>query len=347
MITIDCEVGSFTFTEHVNIIGGVESVGYDSGTHKSHFYSLLEDQQRLKRLKSNKKIHFVNSLESFNSLDITLSSDHCIIADELNFDPNGLDKLFRKVRAGNAFLIAIGRMYIKQFEYSVDAIWKLERDMNKFNISRVFENVIRHNLIVKTVACEDSASIAAIYSELLDCDVFSVNSRSAFLSYCKKDNIFIIADKPKFGQELLNLIYMSHIKNKPTKTIILYLIDGFEEIICELANLDSSTLLSENFFDKEYYYEELAKQEPLWNKKKVAASIFALHSKYNFNDSRIVRNLIDFYKGNGVLDFDNCYCINIDSNLHLVYNNYDNDKSIIMDSLKKSILNTGSESHIF
>lgn len=115
-------------------------VGFQSGTHKTHLFKLLEDQQRLGRLHSNKKVHFVETLESFNTLNVLLTSDDCLIADELNFSASGLDLLFQKVRDANAYLIAIGRIYIKQFEYSVDAIYQIERDGNRFVLKRAFHH---------------------------------------------------------------------------------------------------------------------------------------------------------------------------------------------------------------
>lgn len=310
MIEINCDILNFTFSDHISIIGGTDDVGFQSGTHKTHLFKLLEDQQRLGRMHSNKKVHFIETLESFNTLNVLLTSDDCLIADELNFSASGLDLLFQKVRDANAYLIAIGRIYIKQFEYSVDAIYQIERDGNRFALKRAFQNVNSQLSEINHVICEDSSAVAAIYSETLECDVKSAGSRSNFFRILEKGVTLLIADKPKFGSELLNLLYLIKTKKSSVEQLVLFLPTCFEEIICEVGNVNQNSYNIDDYFDFEMYYEKLASQIPEWNKRKVASSIFTLHENYDFATSGIIRDLHNFYKNLEVQDASRCYTIN-------------------------------------
>ena len=72
--------------------------------------------------------------------------------------------------------------------------------------SRYFQNTDQVELMPDIVACEDSTSIAAIYSGMLDTEVHPAFGRSNFFRIIKENQIaFIIADKPKFGSDLLKM----------------------------------------------------------------------------------------------------------------------------------------------
>ncbi|MDD7332930.1 MAG: hypothetical protein PUG70_00885 [Lachnospiraceae bacterium] len=311
MIRIKCEVLDFSFEDHISIIGNSDGLLFDSGTYKSFLYQSLYDQQKLNKLESNCNVHFIDSPYVLSGIE--LKSSDCIVIDEANFAPEGLNELMQSVRKGNAYLIAIGRIYVKQFEYSVDSIYTFEMKNGMFAMHKYFENAIVQKNICDVVVCEDSSVVAALYSKVINDDVVSANGRSNFYRNIKQsNNAFLIADKPKFGQELLYLIYRIKNSNSCVKKLLLFLPSCFEEIICEVARLTSFDYECSNSFDLEMYYEKIACEKLGWDKRKVAKSFFLLETKYDFLSSKILKDLQLFYSNMPVQEEKYYYEIAID-----------------------------------
>ena len=83
----------------------------------------------------------------------------------------------------------------------VSEVLDYSRDHHHFTLEHAFSNTKQQNSDCKAVICEDSSAIAAVFSELLDCDVIPAGSRSDFYRHLAAGSNFLIADKPKFGQE--------------------------------------------------------------------------------------------------------------------------------------------------
>lgn len=133
MIKFEVMGNIYTFTKHVNVIGGTDGMGFNSGTCKTYFYRRLVEEQLLGRIVTSNKIFLAQSPYAWSG--IQLSSNYCVIIDEANFAPRELINLFEAVRKANAYLVVIGRMHVKQLVYSVDSIFKLNDD---FSLSQVF-----------------------------------------------------------------------------------------------------------------------------------------------------------------------------------------------------------------
>lgn len=308
MISIDCDVLHVCFDDHVNVIGSKDGLIFDSGTRKSFLFEMLKEQQVLKKLKSNCSIRFADS--PYVLAGISLKGNDCIVIDEANFAPKEFDQLFQQVREANAYLIVIGRMYIKQLEYSVDAIYQFSYENGIFEIERAFHNVNSHKENIKLITCEDSTAVASVYTEVLEQDVIPARGRSNFFKYIKsKDTVFVVADKPKFGAELLNLIYRCKTFTSAVNKILLFLPSCFEEIVCELYGLTTGETSA---FDLEEYFEDLASKECGWDKDNTALSVKKVRVSADFCDSYILHELKDFYEGKELDSSLRCYNVNLD-----------------------------------
>lgn len=317
MIEIKCDICTLQLKNHVTLLGSEDGVVFDSATHKTHLFKLLQQQQTSKRLVCTKNVRFVS--DPYVLHDLTLSSSDCIIIDEFNYAPSEFSDLLLEVRRANAWLVVIGRLFIKQLEYSVDSILVFHMDeSNHVTFNEYFQNAERLDLAPDIVACEDSTMVAAIYSTVLETNVEPASSRSSFFKTINENELpFIIADKSKFGADLLNLIYLIKNKNNNIKFLILFCSACFEEILCEVTGLDVGSVENalEHTFDSEKFYETAANALPMWSKQNVTKSLIALQREYTFSrtTSSVLNDLFLFYNNECVLNPSRCYVINIDN----------------------------------
>ena len=303
MVEIKCDILECAFVEHINIIGSYDGLIYDSGTCKSFLFESLRDQQIQHKLKSNCNIRFVDSPYTLSGLQLNQSD--CIVIDEANFAPEEIDQLLHAIRQVNAYFIVIGRLFVKQLEYSVDAIWQMRYTNDVFELSKAFDNVQSCDKYCNIIACEDSTPVASIYADILGEDVIPVRGRSNFYKYIKNEFVaFIIADKPKFGQELLNLIYRAMSGKSKTKYLVLFLPSCFEEIVCELGGIEKHANL-----DTSFDFEELAMKDCDWNKNNTVESVRSLRFNCDISKSLILSDLYKFYYGHNVNNCSRCYVV--------------------------------------
>lgn len=310
MIRIASDAFDFECGEHVIILGNMDGLIFDSGTYKSFLFATLVHAQNSNRLKSNCRVRLVDS--PYTLADVALNSADCVIIDELNFAPNEVNLLLDTVRRANAYLIVIGRIFIKQLEYSVDAIFTFRYSENKFTVRQYFLNSHSQPFHADIAACEDSTSVAGVYSRALGDEVVPVRGRSHFFKFVKKyGTAFLIADKPKFGQDLLDIIYRAKAGDSGIRHLVLFLPDCFEEIVCEVAGAVS---LEEeiDYFDREQYYERLAETITQWNKSNVTKSVADICDMFDMGSSEILKDLERYYHQMEVLDDSRCYVIDLD-----------------------------------
>lgn len=292
--------------------GADDGLCFDSATYKSYLYKHLVLLQSDNALHSNANIILEDRPK--NAVGLTITSNDCLIIDELNYAPNDLNTILKKVKAANAYLIAIGRLFVKQFECSVDAIYSFRFCENEMGVEfkRTFSNVAQTSKCANLVTCEDSAPIATLYSSLLETDVIPAFGRSRFYSIIKNEHVaLIIADKPKFGQDLLSLLY--RLQNSSIDTLLLFCPECFEEILCEVCHADVTKYEISKFFDTELFFEEVATNISTWNKKKLAKSIEQLlMQQTHFEESGIMQNLKKFYDNEMVMQDKYCYEIHLD-----------------------------------
>ena len=315
MIKIECDIFHLCTEDHVIILGAEDGLVFDSGTHKSHFITELIRYRNNRKIVSNCVLIIEDTVDNLIGFEFT--EKHCIVIDEANFAPHDLEDLFERIRAANAYLMIVGRICIKQLECSVDAIYLLKYHGGNFYTRRLFSNVSQIDRTPDQIACEDNVAIANVYAEALEVDnVVPVCGRGNFYKYIRKyANPMIIADKPKFGQNLLTLLYMLKINHTDTRNLILFLPDCFEEIICELAadNIEAKLCSSDNVFDKELFYEMLAKQVTCWDKHHVTRSMKELRKCLDFSDSEILKDLCNLYYCRTVTNASRCYLIELDN----------------------------------
>lgn len=306
-IELKGDIIDFKSEFHINVIEGSINRLSDSATYKTFLFSSLSSAYENRQISSNCELFFDLTMRGVSSH--LLTSNSCLILDEANYEPRELDKLLQLVRQTGCYLIMIGRMYIKQLEYSVDAMWHVVYDGKRFRL----EQLLKPNANDKTystVACEDSTSVAAIYTECLLRETIPVFGRSNFFKVVKKNynNCLLIADRAKFGPELLNLVLK--IRDKLVLNEIeldLYLPQCFEEICLELVD-EVPKVLDPQFFDYEEFFEnQLSDILNDWNKSNLTRSILQLRSHYDFNKSRIILDLKDIVDGTSNSKFNMFY----------------------------------------
>lgn len=316
MISIKSAVFNFSSENHINILGSTDGLSFESGTHKSHLFTTLRSNYINGLVESDKNMIFITDITEVRRLK--LDQNDCVIIDEVNYAPSSLEYLLQCVRDSNAYVIVIGRMYVKQLQCSVDAIYALKYENGCFSVDTVFKNVKSTNLHADDIECEDNVSVASLYAELLDVDnVSPVCGRGNFFRFASKYKCpLLIADKPKFGQNLLTLIYLLKNKYKEVKTkyLLLFLPDSFEEIICEASKDTELQFLysREDYFDGEDYYEALAATIDGWNKKHVSKSLKYLREVLDFENTNIMQDLYKFYNNDTVTKASRCYVLDID-----------------------------------
>lgn len=313
MIKIECGIFNFESHDHINVLGCEQGLVFDSATHKTFLFRSLQSQQNLGHLSANCTVRLVDSPYTLSGINFT--SEDCVIIDELNFAPREIDALLASIKKAQAYLIVIGRILIQQLEYSVDAIYAFTYDAGKFHVNKYFSNVSQQSYIAKTVVCEDSTSIAAVYSQALEQEVIPACGRSHFYKFIKQSEIaFVIADKPKFGPDLLNLIYRAKVSGSKLQYLVMFLPACFEEVVCEAA-ADTRQDVSEpdkaDFFDEEQYYECLAEKKAGWDKGNVTKSVAALMNVLNLKNSAILEDMQLFYHGCMVKNDMRCYVCDI------------------------------------
>lgn len=315
MISIACNILTFTCGDHIMVFGCENGLIYDSATRKSFLFTLLKNEQNLGKLESNCRVRLIDS--PYTLAGIRLSAEDCIIIDELNFAPREVNSLLDEVRSANAYLIVIGRILIKQLEYSVDAIYTFHYADGRFTMKPYFQNSESQPFQAGIAACEDSTSVAAVYSRKLEDEVIPVRGRSNFYKFIKNQRVaFIIADKPKFGSDLLNLIYKVKTSGCKIKYLVMFLPDCFEEVVCEIANgTDALEDMpgQDQFFDREQYYEYLASAITKWDKNNVTSSVAFLMDHYDMDASEILEDMRLFYNHMQVSDRSRCYVVDLNA----------------------------------
>lgn len=309
MIKIESDLFSFESEDHLVVWGANNGLCFDSATYKSYLFKQLVMLQNSDGLSSN--LNLILEDRPKNAAGLTITEKDCLIIDELNYAPGDLNVILEKVRNANAHLIAIGRMFIKQFEYSVDAVYSFAFTGKERTVrfEKTFRNVPQAFECPGVVACEDSAPVAMLYALSLDTDVIPAFGRSRFYPIIKNSAVaLVIADKPKFGQDLLGLLY--RLQSAEVKTLLVFCPECFEEIVCEICHVDLKKYKVSDFFDAEYYFEEAAKSIPDWNKNKLAKSIETLiQQQYQFEQSDIMQELKKFYEKESVAGSTRCYAI--------------------------------------
>jgi len=227
MIRISSGVLSYEFGHHINVIGGYRSAGEKSGVYKTMLYSMLEDANINGQVVSNMPLVFLNNITVLSQLQVT--PDVCYLIDEVNFSPNNFNNFFAKLRHVNGFAIIIGRMRIKQIDYSVDAIYSLDSAVPPFNLSKVFVRMSTFRSIENDLyVTEDSKVVADYYSQKTGYTFVAASGKDRIYKYLKKaKNPFIIADNAKFGNVLLNILERRY----NLDTIDLFLPVCFEEFL--------------------------------------------------------------------------------------------------------------------
>lgn len=124
------------FLDHINLIEGKSTHIGDSGEYKSFLYETLSEYYENGKIQSDKNLHFFNKIRSASNINFT--SEDCIILDEANYVPALLNDLLELIRNTKAYLIIIGRLYLKQLEYSVSAIYSVEYKNERFSLNRTF-----------------------------------------------------------------------------------------------------------------------------------------------------------------------------------------------------------------
>lgn len=315
MVEIKCDLFSFECAEHVIIWGGADHLALNSGTHKSHLFTLMNMWWQDGQLESTKNLVFLDRVELAQNM--MFRSDDCLILDEVNYRPAEIDYIFQKVRAANAYMIMIGRLLVKQLEYSVGDVYEFEFNPSSVTFHPVFQPLQSSAAEADIILCEDSTQVASVYSTALRKDVKAVYGRSNFYTDVKRNySPLLIADYSKFGTELLQLLQRLYTNNSniKTKTLFLFCPDCFERIICAVAKQNGFILRDLNindFFDTGYFYEELAKDISLWDKTRVAASIIDMQATWDMSLSQTIQELQQFVHPAGSNLSTRCYKLSI------------------------------------
>ena len=138
MIKIKCENVLLEFYNHVNVLGGDKYTIFNSATKKSYLFDTLVMNRDNDKLESSCTVALLDSPMEFKTTKIDCNT--CLILDEANFAPSVLDEMFQAIREANAYVIVIGRLLVKQFEYAVDAIYSIKYENGCFSNYRVFSN---------------------------------------------------------------------------------------------------------------------------------------------------------------------------------------------------------------
>lgn len=299
MIDLRSDYFCYTFKHHVNIVGGTKKFCFDSGTNKTRFYDMLLGLYDAGKLESNKKLVFIDHANQVGAIDI--STDSCIILDEVNFAPSGYDNLFEKVKEKNAYLITIGRMFVKQLVCSVDALYRLKLEEGKFSVEPLFSNSC-DSKVSTDIFCEDGATIATIYSQYFNTEIIPVGGRSKFYRNIKKcKNPLLIADKPKFSIDLLEILHSMYTKTNSIESLKLYLPACFEQLVLQAS---CPSIYEENVqqamtaFDSEDFYEKLLKESVnWWNKNDLVESTRYVLDNVDLTKSALLQDLLVFARG--------------------------------------------------
>lgn len=295
MVEIKVDTQIYRFYHHVNIIGGPGAEALDSGVRKSYFFSELERLATEKNLESNMPLWLIDRASLVGDVSI-ITSNMCVIMDEANFSPNDINRIFERVREVNAYLITIGRLFIKQIEYSVDAVYEVNMDLQ---LVKKFVNKTSNSVVFDVATTEDSAAVAYLYGTVLPVEVIPVLGRSRFFKYIKDSSKpLLIADRAKFGGELLLLLERLN-KESYVGVLSLFLPESFEEIVLDIIGYDYKDF-PDTEFDKEVLYEKILKEEiPWWNKNKLSNSVEYLTGKYSIRQSSLLKKLIAIFNGVG------------------------------------------------
>ncbi len=299
MIKIKSSNVDLVFDHHVNIVVGDKGLGLNSGENKSYLFSVLEECKNNELLETNVNLILLSSTESVR--DIKITSTSCILIDEANFAPKQLEWLFNEVKKFNVYLIVLGRLNVKSLEYSVDAVYKLKLNEGRFTLRQFFKNdCIKKN--IDGYYTEDSTSVAAIYTDILEQEVQPVSGKNRFFEFIKNDReVLIIADKPKFGSALITLLYKCLSSNSEVEIIHAFFIESFEQIVSSIVFENYDEILNEarESFDSETFFETyLAENLQIWNKKKLIVCIKEISKRYDFASSSVLNDLKQFCENN-------------------------------------------------
>lgn len=327
MIKIWSDLLAFESSEHVIIWNGADNLALNSGTHKSHLFTLMEAQWNDKLLHATKNLVFMNHIQYAKNL--VFNAEDCLILDEANYSPADLNNIFQKIRAANAYMIVIGRLLIKQLEYSVGAIYEFEYCKSNVLFRQVFTPVNTNSNRNDLIACEDSTQVASVYSTILRRDVKAVYGRSNFYTDVRRNAYpLLIADYPKFGVELLRLLHRLYASESRSKALVISLFcpNCFEQIVCEVAEqygVKLPVLNADDYFDAEYFYEDMSKAIPKWDKAKVTESVIDITRKWDMGKSQTLQELYRFVIGDLCNAKTLCYEVNIKcfAQSHLALNN--------------------------
>ena len=139
MIVIDCEILHAEFPDKVNVITGENSIGNSSGRGKTFLFSRLKELWERREVECNKRLVLLENVAMIR--DMAIDDDRCFILDEANFAPKDLEYLLWLAQTTGGSLIVIGRMYVKQLTYSVDAIYGLKYDGERFELYKLSNSV--------------------------------------------------------------------------------------------------------------------------------------------------------------------------------------------------------------
>lgn len=227
MIKISSNVLKYEFEHHINVIGGYKSTGEKSGVYKTALYTMLEDANANGQLVSNMPLVFLDNVTILSQIQVV--NTVCYLIDELNFSPNNFNDFFSRLVKVNGFAIVIGRMKIKQINYSVDAIYTLDSPVPPFKLSKAFVTISRPGSIDNDFyITEDSQAVANYYSEKTCYRFCAASGKDRIHKYLKdKKHPFIIADNAKFGNVLLDIVE----RRENLETLDLFLPLCFEEFL--------------------------------------------------------------------------------------------------------------------
>lgn len=199
MIRIESDIVTFSFEHHVNVIGGFKDVGLKSGSYKTALFVDLLNAWREGKIVSSHELVFLDDSINLNAIEI--DSHYCYIIDELNFAPYSFEKFFEKIGKANGYAIVIGRLFIKQINYEVSAVYTLTKKTAPYELEPIFEVLnAKKGSVWEQLITEDSEHVAKFYSDNLNTVVTPANGKNRILKTIKGIKVpFIIADNPKFG----------------------------------------------------------------------------------------------------------------------------------------------------
>lgn len=273
MVCIKCPCLNHMFNRHVNVIGGRGDVGFNSGSDKTKLFCELSGYHANKLLECNKKIYFLSNLEIIEQL--SLSPEICLVVDEANTSAQNLELLFEKVYQSEAYLILIGRLFVKQAEYSVDAIFSIE-GKNPYLLKPLFvELPKKYYEEPDTIITEDSVSVAAFYSGIFEREINSANGKNRIFRMIRDNTVaFIIADNAKFGPVLLDILERAG--DCKLKQLYLFTPESFEEVLLSgndavIDEFVESGIVPDVFDLEKFCEERIAQKCKMYNKKKMYA----------------------------------------------------------------------------